>query len=224
MLRARDLLSWMNERKVRSSPKRKGPPVRGRRCLLESLEPRVVLSAGIATTAFSTTIGDRIAAGLVVDNNKFVAVGRSGADSAIFCYNADGSLDTSFGTKGVTFTPFSNTVNDYATSLARTAEGNFVMGGNVAESAMAQAYDFVLARYTSTGLLDTSFGSKGKVRTNFGQNELLRGIVVLPETMGRGGGNLPNGQAGGFLGKAHDPFALMASLCKQPLQAHNQVF
>jgi hypothetical protein len=28
--------------------------------------------------------------------------------------------------------------------------------------------------------------------------------------MGRGGGNLPNGQAGGFLGKAHDPFALMA--------------
>src|SRR5690606_13133982 len=34
--------------------------------------------------------------------------------------------------------------------------------------------------------------------------------VVLPETMGRGGGNLPNGQAGGFLGEAYDPFALMA--------------
>ncbi len=34
--------------------------------------------------------------------------------------------------------------------------------------------------------------------------------IVLPETMGRGGGNLPNGQAGGFLGKAYDPFALMA--------------
>lgn len=35
-------------------------------------------------------------------------------------------------------------------------------------------------------------------------------FVVLPELMGRGGGNLPNGQAGGFLGKANDPFALMA--------------
>ena len=34
--------------------------------------------------------------------------------------------------------------------------------------------------------------------------------VVLPETMGRGGGNLPNGQAGGFLGKAYDPFSLQA--------------
>ncbi|MCA9223735.1 MAG: DUF1501 domain-containing protein, partial [Planctomycetales bacterium] len=32
--------------------------------------------------------------------------------------------------------------------------------------------------------------------------------------MGRGGGNLPNGQAGGFLGKAHDPFALMADPSK----------
>lgn len=38
--------------------------------------------------------------------------------------------------------------------------------------------------------------------------------VVLPETMGRGGGNLPNGQAGGFLGKAMDPFALMADPSK----------
>jgi len=39
-------------------------------------------------------------------------------------------------------------------------------------------------------------------------------FVVLPELMGRGGGNLPNGQAGGFLGKAHDPFALMADPSK----------
>ena len=38
--------------------------------------------------------------------------------------------------------------------------------------------------------------------------------VVLPETMGRGGGNLPNGQAGGFLGNAQDPFALMADPSK----------
>jgi hypothetical protein len=43
-----------------------------------------------------------------------------------------------------------------------------------------------------------------------GRKTDLPAHVVLPETMGRGGGNLPNGQAGGFLGKAHDPFALMA--------------
>ena len=43
-----------------------------------------------------------------------------------------------------------------------------------------------------------------------GQKSDLPPFVVLPELMGRGGGNLPNGQAGGFLGKAHDPFALNA--------------
>lgn len=43
-----------------------------------------------------------------------------------------------------------------------------------------------------------------------GRKSDLPAHVVLPETMGRGGGNLPNGQAGGFLGKAHDPFSLQA--------------
>lgn len=47
-----------------------------------------------------------------------------------------------------------------------------------------------------------------------GRRSDLPAHVVLPETMGRGGGNLPNGQAGGFLGKAYDPFALMADPSK----------
>ena len=47
-----------------------------------------------------------------------------------------------------------------------------------------------------------------------GRRSDLPPFVVLPELMGRGGGNLPNGQAGGFLGKAQDPFALMADPSK----------
>ena len=43
-----------------------------------------------------------------------------------------------------------------------------------------------------------------------GRRTDLPPFVVLPQTMGCGGGNLPNGQAGGFLGKSHDPFALNA--------------
>ena len=51
-----------------------------------------------------------------------------------------------------------------------------------------------------------------------GRRTDLPPFVVLPETMGRGGGNLPNGQAGGFLGKSHDPFALMADPSKKDFQ------
>lgn len=47
-----------------------------------------------------------------------------------------------------------------------------------------------------------------------GRRTDLPAHVVLPEKMGRGGGNLPNGQAGGFLGKAYDPFELSADPSK----------
>lgn len=52
-----------------------------------------------------------------------------------------------------------------------------------------------------------------------GRRTDLPPFVVLPERMGRGGGNLPNGQAGGFLGKGHDPFVLNAD----PSQANFEV-
>jgi hypothetical protein len=42
--------------------------------------------------------------------------------------------------------------------------------------------------------------------------------VILPEPMGRTGGNLPHGQDAGFLGKAYDPFALMADPSKPNFQ------
>jgi hypothetical protein len=52
-----------------------------------------------------------------------------------------------------------------------------------------------------------------------GRRTDLPSFVVLPQLMGRGGGNLPNGQAGGFLGKAFDPFSLQAD----PSQANFRV-
>jgi hypothetical protein len=43
-----------------------------------------------------------------------------------------------------------------------------------------------------------------------GRRTDLPAHVLLPEPMGRTGGNLPHGQDAGFLGKAYDPFVLMA--------------
>ncbi|HCK70925.1 MAG TPA: DUF1501 domain-containing protein [Planctomycetaceae bacterium] len=47
-----------------------------------------------------------------------------------------------------------------------------------------------------------------------GRRDDLPGHVVLPEPMGSTGGNLPHGQDAGFLGKAFDPFNLMADPSK----------
>ncbi|HWC89665.1 MAG TPA: DUF1501 domain-containing protein [Pirellulales bacterium] len=51
-----------------------------------------------------------------------------------------------------------------------------------------------------------------------GRRTDLPAHVVLPEAMGRTGGNLPHGQDAGFLGKAHDPFVLMADPSKPNFQ------
>ena len=51
-----------------------------------------------------------------------------------------------------------------------------------------------------------------------GRRTDLPAHVLLPELMGRGGGNMPNGQAGGFLGKANDPFVLNADPSKPNFQ------
>src|SRR5438128_3870303 len=47
-----------------------------------------------------------------------------------------------------------------------------------------------------------------------GRRNELPAHVILPQPMGPTGGNLPHGQDAGFLGKAHDPFALMADPSK----------
>lgn len=51
-----------------------------------------------------------------------------------------------------------------------------------------------------------------------GRRSDLPSSVILPEPMGRTGGNLPHGQDAGFLGKAYDPFALMADPSKPNFQ------
>jgi hypothetical protein len=52
-----------------------------------------------------------------------------------------------------------------------------------------------------------------------GRKSDLPANVILPEPMGPTGGNLPHGQDAGFLGKAYDPFVLMAD----PSQANFKV-
>lgn len=47
-----------------------------------------------------------------------------------------------------------------------------------------------------------------------GRRSDLPAHVLLPEPMGPTGGNLPHGQEAGFLGKAYDPFSLMADPSK----------
>ncbi|MEQ4720651.1 hypothetical protein [Nonomuraea sp. B19D2] len=97
-------------------------------------------------------------------DGKIVAVGRSGGVGgfAVVRYNADGSLDSGFGTLGVVTTDF-GPFEDFAQGMALQADGKIVAVGYSGGDS-----DFTLVRYNSDGSLDSGFGADGKVTTDFG--------------------------------------------------------
>ena len=96
------------------------------------------------------------------------AQGTTGNDFALARYNgSDGSLDTTFGTDGKVLTDF-DSYSDYAQDVAIDGAGQIVVAGQTYQSG-GTGYDFALARYNSSdGSLDNTFGTGGKVTTDFG--------------------------------------------------------
>ncbi len=128
---------------------------------------------GKVTTAF-TEFGEGYdtagANALAIDSSgKIVVAGGAGKfleyyDFALARYNADGSLDTTFGSNGTVTTDFGGK-RDSARALAIDSSGKIVVAGEAPGEAQA---DFALARYNADGSLDTTFGINGKVTTDFG--------------------------------------------------------
>jgi predicted CXXCH cytochrome family protein len=119
-------------------------------------------NGGITTTSFNPSNNDDAYALAIQSDGKLVLAGNTivGSTSyfALARYTSTGSLDTSFNTTG-TITTHVGTGDDYAYALAIQSDGKIVAGGN------DSAVGFALARYTSTGSLDTSFNTTGKVLT-----------------------------------------------------------
>ena len=103
-------------------------------------------------------------------DGKIVVAGMSSngpsTDFAVARYNADGSLDSTFGGQGRLVSPI-GTGADYGRAVAVQPDGMIVVAGY---ATVGSNYDFALARYRSDGSTDTSFGTGGKVTTAFGTN------------------------------------------------------
>ncbi len=107
-------------------------------------------------------------------------------DFAVVRYNLNGSLDDggaddvtpadSFGTGGKAYADFGG--SDIAYAMAVEADGKIVLAGSSYNGATD---DFALVRFTADGVLDTTFGQSGKVRTDLvGGFESIRDIAILP--------------------------------------------
>ncbi len=124
-------------------------------------------NGGLVTTDFGSF--DQATALTLQPDGKLVAVGVSVGDFTLARYNSDGSLDTSFGSGGKVLTDFGSF--DQAFDVAVTTGGKIVVGGRTGG-------DFALAQYEANGSLDASFGSGGKVTTNFGGTDQAFAIAL----------------------------------------------
>ncbi len=112
---------------------------------------------------------------IVQPDGKILAVGQvvigSTSDFGLVRYNRNGRLDKSFGHKGKVITDFGG--YDLATKVALQQDGKIVVVGE------ADGQNFGIARYHGNGNLDKSFGSGGKIVTDFGGvDEIARAVSI----------------------------------------------
>jgi uncharacterized delta-60 repeat protein len=125
-------------------------------------------TGGKVQTDFATTSDNALGVAIQADG-KIVVVGATSssgnnADFGVVRYNADGTLDTTFGIGGKVTTDFGATFFEQATSVALQRDGKIVVAGFTFSFATGQ--DFALARYDANGALDPTFGTGGLVITN----------------------------------------------------------
>lgn len=146
-------------------------------------------NGGIVTTSFPGQGSYAFALALQADG-KIIAAGTdfvnfssddsSDTDFAVARYNSNGTPDTTFGNGGQVTTDFDG-FNDDAFSVLIQSDGKIVAVGSAKNP--ATFYDFAAVRYLANGTIDTSFGSGGKVRTDFGNFDFdqARSAALQPD-------------------------------------------
>ncbi len=119
-----------------------------------------------------------VASSVAIDGNgKIVVAGTSGDKFAAVRYNANGSLDTSFGFLGLSLIDFASSEIEVVRAMIVDSSNRVIIGGDADGK-------FALVRTTANGILDTTFDGDGKVLTDFASRS-VESILGLAMTFGR---------------------------------------
>jgi uncharacterized delta-60 repeat protein len=102
-------------------------------------------------------------------------------DFGLARYLPNGLLDVTFGLGGTVTTDFRTEPNrqtsEFVQGIAIQPDGNIVAAGQMYIVGTSER-DFALARYTSVGILDITFGSQGKVITDIFSYEAAPDVII----------------------------------------------
>ncbi|HXJ83042.1 MAG TPA: FG-GAP-like repeat-containing protein [Candidatus Methylomirabilis sp.] len=151
---------------------------------------------------------DQASALVIQPDGKMVVGGRHGTlvqgqgfvdlDFALVRYNADGTLDSSFGSGGKATTDFNGHTLDEVSALVLQPDGKIVAAGDCAPQAVAGVTHFcgdmgtpfpettfALARYNTDGSLDSSFGTGGKATVAFRPADAAQAHALALQSNGK---------------------------------------
>jgi uncharacterized delta-60 repeat protein len=113
------------------------------------------------------------------DGQIIIGVRNPESDFALMRYKANGTLDTTFGIGGMVQTNFLGFGGAVA-SVKIDSKGNIVAAGYIRTSPLEQNpdTDFAVARYTTSGALDSSFGSQGIVTRSNSINDYITAVAI----------------------------------------------
>jgi uncharacterized delta-60 repeat protein len=92
-------------------------------------------------------------------------------DFVVFRLKTDGTLDSGFGNLGVVVTDFA-AIDDIPMAVRIQADGKIVVAGTSGPG------NYSMARYTTTGTLDATFGTGGKVFDTFGPGTVINALYL----------------------------------------------
>ena len=145
-------------------------------------------NGGMVVTAIGAArASDEAYAVAVQADGKIVVAGYTATtaadvDFALVRYNANGTLDNTFGTGGKVVTSFGPST-DRVQTLAIQADGKIVAAGDSDRGVATTGIDFALARYNVDGGLDAGFGTAGKVTTpirTLGARDSVYALLLQP--------------------------------------------
>jgi uncharacterized delta-60 repeat protein len=111
-----------------------------------------------------------LVAGMCVQNNQ--------TDMLLARYLSTGAIDTSFNTVGYNTQAIGSGAIANAVGVQSAAQSNKIIIAGC--SVNGGSPNFTLARYTTAGALDTTFGSNGITTTSIGNSSLIATMAIIP--------------------------------------------
>jgi uncharacterized delta-60 repeat protein len=144
-----------------------------------SLDTTFGTGGKVITDIGGLTANDIATSVVLQSDGKIIVAGYSyqgyGYDFAVVRYTSTGSLDTTFDTDGIQTTRVGSG-SASAFSVVVQSDGKIVAAGY---SSNGSNNDFAVVRYTSTGSLDTTFDTDGRVTTAIGSGADQANSVVV---------------------------------------------